>query len=52
MDNRVDLKYVGWPTRTYLIDKEGRVLFDSGLGPYCLSHDKHAVKMGDYLGSM
>ena len=38
MDNQVDLQYVGWPTRTYFLGKDGRVVFDSGLGPYGLSH--------------
>ncbi|MDH3997975.1 MAG: hypothetical protein OET90_03960 [Desulfuromonadales bacterium] len=38
MDNQVDLKYVAWPTRTYFIGEDGRVVFDSGLGPYGLSY--------------
>jgi hypothetical protein len=49
MDNRVDLQYVGWPTRTYVVDKEGRVAFDSGLGPYGLSYAELDKKLATYL---
>jgi hypothetical protein len=49
MDNRVDLAYVGWPTRVYVLDKEGRVNYDSGLGPYGLSHDELEKNIAAYL---
>ena len=49
MDNQVDLKYVGWPTRTYFLGKDGRVVFDSGLGPYGLSHAELENIIAAYL---
>jgi hypothetical protein len=51
MDNQVDLKYVGWPTRTYFLGKDGRVVFDSGLGPYGLSHAELENNIAAYLNT-
>ena len=49
MDNQINDTYVGWPTRTYFIDREGRIQFDSGPGPYGLSHETLDEKISDYL---
>ena len=51
MDNQVDLKYVGWPTRTYFLGNDGRVVFDSGLGPYGLSHAELDKTIADYTSN-
>ncbi len=51
MDNQVDLQYVGWPTRTYFLGKDGRVVFDSGLGPYGLSHAELEKTIAAYQGN-
>ena len=48
MDNSVDLTYVGWPTRIYFLDKEGRVKYDSGLGPYGFSPDELEEELSRY----
>jgi hypothetical protein len=34
MDDAVNKSYAAWPTRLYLIDKGGKVIYASGLGPW------------------
>jgi len=34
MNDEVNIKYAGWPTRLYLIDKKGLVAYAGGLGPF------------------
>jgi hypothetical protein len=34
MDDAVNTAYCGWPTRLYLIDTEGKVVYHGGLGPF------------------
>jgi hypothetical protein len=34
MDDRVNKAYAAWPTRLYLINREGLVSFAGGLGPF------------------
>jgi hypothetical protein len=34
MDNAVERAYTAWPDRLYVIDREGRVVFQSAAGPY------------------
>ncbi|VFQ46308.1 iodothyronine deiodinase [Desulfoluna butyratoxydans] len=50
MDNRVNQAYVGWPTRIYFLDKEGRVTYDSGLGPYGFSPEELEKELSMYVG--
>jgi Iodothyronine deiodinase len=33
MDNKVELDYSGWPTRQYLVGKDGRIVYKGGPGP-------------------
>src|SRR5947207_1159383 len=33
MDNKVESAYAGWPDRLYLVGKDGRIIYKSGLGP-------------------
>ncbi len=49
MDNKVDQTYVAWPTRIYFLDKEGRVKYDSGLGPYGFSPSALDQEIAAYL---
>ena len=49
MDNKVDLTYVAWPTRVYFLDKEGKVRYDSDLGPYGLSPEDLDAELSQYL---
>ena len=50
MDNKVDQEYVAWPTRIYFLDEEGRVHYDSGLGPYGFKPADLDVVLAEYLG--
>jgi hypothetical protein len=50
MDNKVDLTYVAWPTRIYFLDEEGKVQYDSGLGPYGMKPDDLDIVLSKYLG--
>jgi hypothetical protein len=50
MDNKVDLAYVAWPTRIYFIDEDGKVRYDSDLGPYGTKPDDLGVVLSEYFG--
>jgi hypothetical protein len=52
MDNKVDATYVAWPTRVYFLDKEGKVHYESGLGPYGLSPEDLDDELSKYLGEI
>lgn len=41
MDDAVNKAYAAWPTRLYLIDTDGVVVYAAGLGPY----DFHPAKL-------
>ena len=49
MDNAVNDTYVAWPTRVYFIDTEGKVRYESGLGPYGLSPEDLEKEIELYL---
>jgi len=34
MDDEVNKTYAAWPTRLYLVDKSGEVVYAGGLGPF------------------
>ncbi|NKB20288.1 MAG: deiodinase [Alphaproteobacteria bacterium] len=40
MDNDAEEKYISWPDRLYLIDRDGKVAFKSGLGPFYFDVDE------------
>ena len=33
-DNTTEIAYTGWPDRLYVIDRDGKVVFKSGAGPF------------------
>ena len=43
------IKYVAWPTRVYFLDKQGKVRYDSNLGPYGLSPEDLDAELSKYL---
>jgi len=49
MDDKIDLAYVGWPTRVYFVGLDGRVVYDSGIGPFGLSAEELGEKIDAYL---
>lgn len=50
MDNAVNDAYVAWPTRVYFIDTAGKVIYESGLGPYGLSPEDLEKEIEQFLG--
>ncbi len=49
MDNRVADLYTGRPTRIYFIDREGRVVYNPGIGPFAFSPDHLEPVIEEYL---
>lgn len=47
MDDAVNEAYAGWPTRLYLIDIDGVIIYAAGLGPY----DFHPQKLGKAIAN-
>ena len=50
MDDAVNIAYAGWPTRLYLIDTEGKVVYHGGLGPFDFFPSKLDKAIEAYLG--
>ncbi len=49
MDDTVNKAYAGWPTRLYLIDTDGVVVYAAGLGPYGFHPSKFKKAIENYL---
>ena len=49
MDNRVASLYTARPTRIYFIDREGRVIYNPGIGPFGFSPDHLQPVIEAYL---
>ena len=49
MDNRVARLYTARPTRIYFIDREGRVIYNPGIGPFGFSPDHLEPVIEEYL---
>jgi hypothetical protein len=49
MNDAVSARYAGKPTRIYLIGKDGRVLYNPGLGPFGFSPDDLGTVIAAYL---
>ncbi len=50
MDDRVNKAYAAWPTRLYLINKEGFVVYAGGLGPFGFKPAALKQAIRSYLG--
>ena len=50
MDDAVSARYAGKPTRIYLIGKDGRVLYNPGIGPFGFSPDELEKAIAAYRG--
>jgi hypothetical protein len=42
LDNRVDEAYEAWPDRMFLVDREGRIAYRGGPGPFGFDPDELA----------
>ncbi len=49
MGNEVNEMYAARPTRIYFIDREGRVAYNPGIGPFGFSPDDLEEVIADYL---
>ncbi|NQU30304.1 MAG: hypothetical protein HQ525_06515 [Anaerolineae bacterium] len=49
MDDAVNKAYAGWPTRLYLIDTDGVVVYAAGVGPYDFHPKKLKEAIATYL---
>ena len=49
MDDAVNQAYAAWPTRLYLIDLDGCVVYHGGLGPFDFHPHKLETAIKDYL---
>jgi hypothetical protein len=49
MDNRVAQLYTSRPTRIYFIDREGKVIYNPGIGPFGFNPDHLEPVMKRYL---
>ena len=52
MDNKVNDMYTGQPTRIYLLDKDGHVVYNQGIGPYSFSPEHAEPVIQDYLAGL
>ena len=49
MDNHVAQLYTSRPTRIYFIDRDGRVIYNPGIGPFGFNPDHLAPVIENYL---
>ena len=40
LDDKVNLEYGGWPTRLYLVGKDGKIAYAGGRGPFGFKPDE------------
>ena len=51
IDDRVSTMYTGKPTRIYLIGRDGRVVYNPGIGPFGFNPDHLGQEIEAYLRS-
>ena len=51
MDDHVSTMYTGKPTRIYLIGKDGRVVYNPGIGPFGFNPKHLGEEIAAYLGA-
>ncbi len=51
IEDSVNQAYAAWPTRLYLVDLEGKVVYHGGLGPFGFSPSKFGQAIAEYLGN-
>jgi type I thyroxine 5'-deiodinase len=49
-DNATDTAYSGWPDRLYLIDRDGKVAYKSGPGPFGFKPDELELAIAAQIG--
>ena len=51
MDDHVSTLYTGKPTRIYLIGRDGRVVYNPGIGPFGFNPEHLGAAIDEYLGA-
>lgn len=51
MDNDAEEKYISWPDRLYIIDSNGNVAYQGGLGPFYFNVDEFDKKMAELIST-
>ena len=51
MDDAVNQAYAAWPTRLYLLDIDGKIIYHGGLGPFDFHPSKLEAAIEEYLNS-
>jgi type I thyroxine 5'-deiodinase len=51
IDNQVDEAYEAWPDRLYLVDRDGRIAYRSGPGPFGFKPEELADAIAQELGA-
>jgi len=49
-DDAVEIAYSGWPDRLYAIDREGRIAYKSGPGPFGFDTDEPGAELKQLVG--
>lgn len=49
MENTIERQFVSWPTRIYFLDEDGRVLYESGIGPFGVSYEKFEAAIEEHM---
>ena len=52
MDDRVNLAYAAWPTRSYMVGMDGRIQYAAKMGPTSLKPKELKIAMDNYLDQM
>lgn len=50
-DNSTDAAYSGWPDRLYVVDREGRIAYKSGPGPFGFKPAEMERALADLIGA-
>ena len=51
MGDEVSARYAGKPTRIYLLDREGRVIYNPGIGPFGFNPEHLGSEIESYLAT-
>jgi hypothetical protein len=50
MENEAEEKYMSWPDRLYLIDSDGKIAYQGGMGPLYFDVDEFEQELRNLLG--
>jgi len=49
MENEAEKKYISWPDRLYLINNDGKIAYQGGMGPLYFDVKEFDTAMPDHL---